>query len=111
MHAERDAILEVFIPPVPAVRRQLAFGRFDDDVFSVWLKFQARKFSRSRTGNGSIKAGEYSERACRRVMGGWAQSGRSQNITTTARHYAGQKAHIHVGLGEFLDISPKLANE
>ena len=33
---------------------------------------------------------------------------RHSDITTTARHYADQKARINVGLGKFLDTTPKM---
>ncbi len=85
----------------PYYRAEDTFGRLN-----TWLRakgIQANKpLHELRKEVGAVIATEQGIYAASRFL-------RHSDITTTARHYADQKARINVGLGKFLDTTIKVA--
>jgi integrase len=78
------------------------------DRLNVWLRRKGIRANKPlhelRKEVGAIIATEQGIYAASKFL-------RHSDITTTARHYADQKARINVGLGKFLDTTIKPAKE
>ncbi len=93
-------------PHAPQPEALRAFYRCEDtfDRLNIWLRGKGIKANKPlhelRKEVGAIIATEQGIYAASKFL-------RHSDITTTARHYADQKARINVGLGKFLDTTIK----
>ena len=93
-------------PPQPESLRPYYRCEETFDRLNAWLRGKGIRANKPlhelRKEVGAIIATEHGIFAASRFL-------RHSDITTTAQHYADQKARIHVGLGKFLDTTIKPA--
>lgn len=101
-----EFVLQSNRPPQPDSLRPYYRCEATFDRLNAWLRGKGIKSNKPlhelRKEVGAIIATEQGIYAASKFL-------RHTDITTTARHYADQKARINVGLGKFLDTTPKPA--